>query len=245
MYDVIIVGAGPVGLYTAKLCKNCGINVIILEEHGIIGEPDHCSGLISTNVEDFVKIDSSWLEHEIKGAVIRSGSGKNIPLTKNKTAAYVINRAKFDRSLSKGLEKNIVFNECVEKISIKDDFVEVKTKKEKYKAKMIIGCDGFNSIVAKSIGSKPNELVNGIISIIDEKDNKDIVELWFDKKVAKDGFLWKIPRGKTTEYGMMSSGAKFEELKKFFKLKSLGNKKASMIPIGPSKTYSNRALLIG
>ena len=244
MYDAIIVGAGPVGLYAARLCKEAGLNILILEEHESIGKPDHCSGLISTNLEDFVKIDKSWVEHKVEGAVMYSGKNK-VQLKKNDTAAYVINRSKFDKSLSKGLEKEILFNQRVENIDIKDDHVEVKTSKDIHKAKMILGCDGSNSIIAKEVGSKPRELVKGIIAMKKERNEKKYVEMWFNKKLAKDGFIWKIPRKKTTEYGMMSSDASFKTLESFFKLGAISEKKASLIPIGPSKTYFNRVLLIG
>ena len=249
-YDVIIVGAGPVGLYTAKLCEERGIKALVLEEDETIGKPDHCSGLISTNLNDFVKIDRSWIDHKVNGAVIYSG-GKNsksrISLKKPTTVAYVINREKFDKHLSKELKSKIMMKSRVVSVKISKDFVEVITDRASHKAKLVIGCDGVNSIVAKQLGSRPNEFVKGIILLTKGKNTDDFVEMWFDKNSTKDGFLWKIPRGKTTEYGMMSSDANFVELEKYFKIKPsiVLKRKASTIPIGPRKTYFNRAILIG
>ena len=41
-WDVVIVGAGPVGGYAAyRLAKN-GISVLLLEEHSEIGKPFQC-----------------------------------------------------------------------------------------------------------------------------------------------------------------------------------------------------------
>ena len=253
MYDVIIVGAGPIGLYTAKLCEEKGIKALVLEEDEAIGKPDHCSGLISTNLNDFVKIDKSWIDHKVNGAVIYSG-GKNksgISLKKPTTAAYVINREMFDHHLSRGLKSKIIMKSKVFSVKINNDFAEVFTDgtegSTSHRAKLVIGCDGVNSIVAKQLGSRPNEFVKGIILLTKEKNTDDFVEMWFDKNSTKDGFLWKIPRGKTTEYGMMSSDANFAELEKYFKIKPsvILKRKASMIPIGPRKTYFNRAILIG
>ncbi|MFH1445476.1 MAG: NAD(P)/FAD-dependent oxidoreductase [Nanoarchaeota archaeon] len=245
MHDVIIIGAGPAGLYTAKLCKEAGVKILVLEEHDKIGEPDHCSGLISTNLRDFIEIKSSWLDHEVKRAIIYSGSGKSVELKKPSTAAYVINRAKFDKHLAEGLEDAIMLNTHVTGIEVNKDFVEVKTNRENYKSKMIIGSDGRNSVVAKHFGTKPAELIKGIIAITKEKNSEDSVKLWFDKKNAEDGFLWKIPRKETTEYGMMASSADFDKLEKFFKINSSYDKKGALIPIGPAKTFFERALLIG
>ena len=244
MHDLIIVGAGPAGLYTAKLCSESGIKTLVLEEHDEIGNPDHCSGLISTNIEKFVKIDESWVENRVKGAVVHFMNNR-LELKKDNVAAYVINRTKFDKSLSKDLKARILTGSRVTGINFSEGCAEVKTQKGSYKCRMIAGCDGTNSVVARNLGSSPKERLNGIIAITGEKNSGDFVELWFDKKLAGDGFIWKIPRGKTTEYGMMSSGARFKTLESFFNLKPGYDRKASVIPIGPTKTFFKRALLIG
>lgn len=44
--DVLIVGAGPAGLWAAHMMGNAGLDVIVLEEHLAIGLQKHCSGWI-------------------------------------------------------------------------------------------------------------------------------------------------------------------------------------------------------
>ena len=73
------------------------------------------------------------------------------------------------------------------------------------------------------------------------------VDIWYNKDWT-DGFLWKIPRGQTEEYGMLGSSPKFDDLEKFFNIKGKVKwieKRAGSIPIGPTKTYFDRVLLIG
>ena len=43
-FDIIVIGAGPAGCYAAKTIAECGLRTLILEEHGTIGLPRHCSG---------------------------------------------------------------------------------------------------------------------------------------------------------------------------------------------------------
>jgi len=244
MKDVIIIGAGPVGLYAAKLLKKKGIDVLIIEEHQDIGKPKKCSGLISKNIESLVPINDSFVDHKVSGAVLHTPAG-DINLQKRGTAAYVIDRGLFDQSLAKGLEPLITNARC-ESISLNSDSVTVKTNKGEFKAKLVFGCDGPNSMVARAIGSKPKELVNGIIAIADQSNTGDMVELWFDKDIAPDGFLWKIPRSKKTEYGMMASKADFKILERFFKTDlSKSERLGGTIPIGPGKSYAERVLLVG
>jgi len=55
MYDVIVVGGGPAGCYTASLLGQQGFDVHVLEEHAVIGEPVDCSGVIGA--EAFEKLE--------------------------------------------------------------------------------------------------------------------------------------------------------------------------------------------
>ena len=48
-WDVVIVGAGPVGGHTANLLATRGHRVLLLEEHNEIGRPFQCAGLVTPN----------------------------------------------------------------------------------------------------------------------------------------------------------------------------------------------------
>src|SRR5204862_6664645 len=56
MYDVVVVGAGPAGLYTALRTAEEGLEVVVLEEHEDVGVPTHCTGLISGETNSLYKI---------------------------------------------------------------------------------------------------------------------------------------------------------------------------------------------
>lgn len=42
--DIVIIGAGPAGLWAAKTAADAGLDVVILEENNVVGLPKHCSG---------------------------------------------------------------------------------------------------------------------------------------------------------------------------------------------------------
>src|SRR5262249_44929314 len=54
--DVIVIGGGPAGLYTALLLAQGGVDVIVLEEHPNIGVPTHCTGIVSAETDQLYKI---------------------------------------------------------------------------------------------------------------------------------------------------------------------------------------------
>ena len=46
-YDVIIIGAGPVGGYLARRLSENDMRVLLIEEHAEIGRPFQCAGLVN------------------------------------------------------------------------------------------------------------------------------------------------------------------------------------------------------
>jgi flavin-dependent dehydrogenase len=240
MFDVIIVGAGPVGLYTAHLCEKMGYRTAILEDDKEIGKPLKCSGLISTNVRKFFPVIESWgvIENEIDAAVLHSRRSRLV-LRKTK-AAYVINRTLFDKRISEMVETEIRLGCRAEKMAVKDGFVEIATGNGILKGGMAVLCDGPNSMMAEK-----RNTVKGLIAIVDKTDRSNSVDLYFEKKILRDGFFWKIPRGRTTEYGVWGKNVKFADIEKYFGINKY-EKFAGIIPIGPAKkSYAERVLMIG
>lgn len=239
MHDLVVVGAGAIGLYLARQCKD--LDVLVVDKAREIGNHT-CSGLYSTNLKSFLDVDKEWVENSVDYAVIHSPKGGRLELKKHGAAAFVIDRDKMERSLAKGL--NVSLNTEVKGIET-NGRVLLKTTKGDIEAKMVVGCDGAQSAVAKHVGTGPKEIVNGLIALTEEKCGDNFVELWFNKDVIPDGFLWKIPRGSRTEYGMLGKNAKFGIMEKFFSIKDY-EKRFGFIPIGPAKkTYSKRVLLMG
>jgi geranylgeranyl reductase family protein len=243
MYDVVVVGAGPAGLRSARLCEQAGLEVLVLERKSEIGSPVQCSGLISTNLDRLVRPQDDCIEHRVNGAIVHGPGGKEIMLEKPGTAAYVIDRKAFDEQLAKQVKSEIRFETSLERLEFGRE-VRFFTNKGEVKSKAVIGCDGPSSVVRKHFAVRPHEILQGIIAIEKKPSKSRFVEMWLDRGVC-DGFLWRIPRGKSVEYGMLGSVVNFSQLEKFFGLERDLEKRAGLIPIGPCKSYFDRALLVG
>ena len=66
--DVIVVGGGPAGLAAARSLAGDGRSVLVLEEHAVVGEPVHCTGLLG--LDAFDELD---LPRETIRTVLRTG----------------------------------------------------------------------------------------------------------------------------------------------------------------------------
>ena len=85
----VVLGAGPAGLLTAREIARRGVEVKVIEEHSIIGEPNHCAGLLS--VEGLsrlgVRPSPDFVQHEITGGRIYSPGGEVIEIVEERTRA--------------------------------------------------------------------------------------------------------------------------------------------------------------
>lgn len=239
--DIIIVGAGPVGLYLANLLEK-KLDVLVLDKNPDFGKKAD-SGLYSTKISDFIPVRQSWIDHEVSSARLHSPTGQVIEMGKPATAAYVCDREKFTASLANRVKSKILLKATVNRIDISDS-VTVETSRGKYEAHMVVGCDGASSVVRKHFLVKPDKILNGVIAIKKEPNKDSQVDLYFDKSLIKDGFFWKIPRGETTEYGALGTNVNYSYLETFFKIKDY-EKRAAFMNLGLFKTYFPRAILVG
>ena len=164
--EIVIVGAGPIGCYTAQLLKKCGINSFrIIEEHEEVGKPVRCAGIVGKPVfeDSLIPLSRSSILNQINGAVFyyRGDSFK----IERSGVALVIDREKFDKKLSQGLE--VEYGRRLLEIeeegedgaagSGEGSRYRLKTNQGDICADIVIGADGPRSRVGKFIDSKGNK----------------------------------------------------------------------------------------
>ncbi len=156
--EIVIVGAGPIGCYTAQLLKKCGINSFrIIEEHDEVGKPVRCAGIVGKPVfeDSLIPLSRSSIVNQINGTSFfyRGDSFK----IESSGVALVIDREKFDKELSQGLEVECEIRLLeIEEEQDKGSRYRLKTNQGDIWADMVIGADGPRSRVKKFIDSKGN-----------------------------------------------------------------------------------------
>ena len=134
MYDVIIIGCGPIGLYGATLCALHNLNGLVIESSSIVG------GQLSMLYPEKDIIDLPGFK-------------------KIKAKEFIDNL--FQQYQSSENKLPLKLEEKVDDIVCKNECYEVVTSKEKYLTKSIIITTGMGTFTPRLIGlSNENELKN-------------------------------------------------------------------------------------
>jgi len=194
-YDAIIVGGALSGSRTAELLARNERNVLLIEEHEKIGLPCKCTGLVSWRTPEILKkLPSRLIANKLNKGKFYAPDGTSFIL-KSKKSAYVLDRTGLDRFLFEQAVKAGagVKTEHFETFRYNNGYVEVKTNKNTYQTKILIGADGANSTVAQKANlPMPKNVFVGLQTTA-SGNFEQYTELWFGKSTAPNFFAWVVP----------------------------------------------------
>ena len=262
MYDVAVIGGGPVGSYVAYKLAGMGYGVVVLERKEKLGERVCCTGIVSQGCVDSFAIDNNVILRQVKSARLFSPSGRLIRLWRQETQACIVDRATFDvavatRAQDKGAE--YILNSLVRDIERKDDRVNVEAirlgERLNFEARAVVIATGFGSKLAEGLGlGKASDFVIGTQAEV-ETTLVDEVEVFFGQEIAPGFFAWLVPTSpQRALVGLLSRRSPELYLKKLMSALLAEGKIASTeaelsyggIPLKPlAKTCSQRLIVVG
>jgi len=264
--EIVIVGAGPIGCYTAQLLKKCGINSFrIIEEHGEVGRPVRCAGIVGSPVfeDSLIPLSKSSILNQINGALFfYKGDSFKI---ERPGVALVIDREQFDKELSQGLEVEygIKLLEIVEDEQDKGSSrYLLKTNQGDIRTDIVIGADGPRSRVRRFIDSKiknnngsgsgKTNFYKGVQYRIKLEDEFFSGEGELTRVYMREGipfFVWIIPEGDgIIRLGVIAENGR-RELERVIEEEGIKgeiiDRLAGIIPIGLCQSVYRRVAVVG
>ncbi len=200
MYDVIVIGGGPVGSYVAYKLAGMGYDVVVVEQKEKLGGRVCCAGIISQKCVNSFAIDDSVVLRRANSAKLFSPSGKVIRLWRQETQACIVDRAAFDMTIvswAQGKGAQYILSSLVRDIKVGDDGVRVGAVRQgeglNFEARAVVIATGFGSRLVGGLGlGKIGDFVMGAQTEV-ETIGVDEVEVYFGREVAPGFFAWLMP----------------------------------------------------
>src|SRR4051794_38596519 len=98
--DVLVIGAGPGGLYAAGCLARLGHRVVVCEEHETIGDPVHCTGILGSESFEELELPREAVLNSLSRVRFVSPSGLSVSYGTARSEAMVVDRVVFDRALA-------------------------------------------------------------------------------------------------------------------------------------------------
>ena len=168
-FDVIVIGSGPAGATAARVLGASGLSTLLLDKSAFPRDKP-CGGGISARVakrfpylESALKtIPTKW----ISKIYFEAPSGVAVEYESPQPLYLTVRRCEFDHLLVSLAQGNIQrqMPALVRKIHFDSDAVivtaDVEGVQQSFRGRLILGCDGANSVVARAAGLRSGSIQN-------------------------------------------------------------------------------------
>ncbi len=260
-FDVVVIGAGPVGSYVSGKLSSKGFRVLLLDRKKSPGRRA-CTGVIGSEAFEAFPLPGESVLGDVRFISVFSPSGIRLDHSTEKPMAYVVDRLSFDVGMLEwALRMGVRFMGGVEVIGLRKEMggVEVICLQggffKSFQSRLVVvasGCGG-RLISSLGVGRYPG-IVMGI-QRVDLMKDVDGVEVYFGRKIAPGGFAWLVPLGDgRVRVGLVSRAGGSFLLEGFTSFPSVSERLvencspavSAPIPMGPLPvTYGNGFLVVG
>jgi|CXWL01.1.fsa_nt_gi geranylgeranyl reductase family protein len=202
-FDVIVVGGGPAGSTAARRAAQKGASVLLIDA-ATFPRVKPCGGAVSEQALSYLDfpLEAPIIQAEVCGARIHY-AGNIVEGRRKHRMAVLTSRIELDAFLLKMAADagvNIVQGERVEEVSQTDSCVVVSTAQRKFTSKYLIGADGAQGVISRTIRPK---LSKDEFAVAYEGDvactalspallSHDLIDIYFGQEYM--GYSWIFPK---------------------------------------------------
>lgn len=262
----MVIGAGPAGLSAASALAREGAAVLVLEEHDVVGDPVHCTGVLGLEAFDELDLPRQTICAVVRTARFHGRDGRSVEVEGDRIAAAVVDRGRFDRALSEravGDGATIVRGARVLRVAVGargvTAFVEAGgASSRQVRARVCILACGAQYRFNRQLGLGIPRAYVQTAQIETAFAPATVVEIDLNREIAPGGFAWLVPfrRGDAhmARIGLMATEGAAGRFKRY--TESIARRhgvatvrsrpRLKILPLGPVKrTYTDRVVAVG
>ena len=231
MYDVLVVGAGPVGNYLAYLLSE-NHDVLVVERKGSFGGKA-CTGIIGAESYRRLKLPAKAVLNQLNGARFLSRDS-GFEVWRDEAQAYVVDRKTLEKELAmRAVRRGADYMMMTRFVGFRGGKAVLQHLNEEFEveARYYVGADGLASSVAKAIkASAEAEILKGYeLDVVGDFDRRK-VEVWVNKEINDEFFMWVTP----VNDGLARVGTfgKLDSFRRFLRIRGLSPLRAVEVKAG-------------
>ncbi len=261
-YDVLVIGGGPVGAYTAGNLAGSGLKVAVLEKRADMSGPVCCTGLVSTECLERYPVEPALILNRFNKAVLVSPGGQRISVERPQVQACAIDRPGYDHRMAEkaaAAGAEFFYGHQVRQLNIRAGGVsaEVETGGDIliFRSRVAVLACGCGSALVEQAGmGKAGDWKMGVQADVDLLGEPG-VEIHLGNLYAPGSFAWVVPL--QAGRGLIGLLARRDTKKHFecfrAKLEAENRVAAGMLKPRfrgitlkpPAHTFAERVLLVG
>jgi geranylgeranyl reductase family protein len=265
-WDVLVVGAGPAGVTAARALAGERLSVLVLEEHEVVGEPVHCTGVLGLDAFDELDLPRNTICTIARRARFHGARGRTVDNDGEDVAAAVVDRGPFDRALA---ERSVAAGATIARgaraqdIAVDADGVTVTWstnagERRQVRGRACILACGAQYRFNRRLGLGIPRTYLQSAQIEAAFPAVDSVEIELSRVLAPRGFAWVVPfrRGETSmaRVGLMAADNAAGRFKQYTELLARRHgavtvryrPRLKLLPLSPvERTFADRLLAVG
>ncbi len=263
MKDIIVIGGGHVGLFTAWKLAQAGLEVELFERKRTIGESIVCTGIIGGEAFRRFDLPEDTILGSIQKIRFHSPFGSTFDYDPERVLAWIVSRPRFnrhfaDRARSQGVR--ITTGARIKSLQIKKEGVTVRAADDAgsethHEAKVLVIATGVNYKLFERAGLQPPSSFLGGAQVQMSYTEDDHTHIYLGRDVAPGSFAWIVPVDQgVARVGLLAEKNPAQFMKKFLSQVRPGWRDdipESAIDLRPivqnpiEKSYADRVLVVG